>query len=312
MTLSTFVLSLFLVAPMPLTGQQTTTGSSRTAPAPVPVAPAAAVPVTPPPVQAVPATPPAAPADPSAPTTYKIGPEDEIRLVVVGEEQLTNVFRVQSDGGVSLPLIGTVIAQGLTTIELQDRIRDLLAKDWLRNPQVRAEVSKYGSQYVMVTGEVRIPGKVPMTGPLTLMEALAAAGSPTANASSEVTVARRAVAGPAGSSPQDATIMKINIKDLNLGVAGRDIPLRGFDQIYVPKAETFYVSGHVKNVGSQIWEPGLTVEQAVVKAGGLDDRGKWGGISVNRLVNGKLKKVDLKRADLVLPNDTITVPAKLF
>ncbi len=277
MRFSTFAFSTFLLLPMPATAQS---------------------------------VPPPGPVSSLAPA-YRIGLEDEIRLVVVGEDQFNHEFRVQADGSITIPLVGSVMAQGLTAMQLQDRIRAALAKDYFVNPQVRAEVSKYGSQFVMVQGEVRDPGRVAMTGPLTVMQALAERGSPTSNASSIVTIARRSV-DETGGAPRNAEIMTVNLDDLRRGVAGADILLVGGDIINVRKAETFYVSGRVKMVGVQNWEPGLTVGQAITKAGGIDDRGRTTGIKIRRLLEGKSKEIEVKLTDPVQANDEIVVPARRF
>jgi polysaccharide export outer membrane protein len=238
--------------------------------------------------------------------TYRIGLDDEIKLVVADEAQFNNVYQVQGDGTITIPFIGSVAARGLTATELQENIRAALAKDFLRNPQVRAEVSKYGSQFVMVQGEVRQPGRIAMSGPMTLMEALAEAGSTSPNAGTMVTIARRPMADE-GATPKDAENITVNLDDLRRGIAGADRPLVGGDIISVPKAETFYVSGRVKNVGIQNWEPGLTVSQAITKAGGIDDKGRDSGLKIRRIVDGKSKEVAVKMADIVLPNDQIIV-----
>ena len=277
MRFSIFVFSTFLVLPLP--------AAAQSVPPPGPVSSQAAV--------------------------YRIGLEDEIRLVVVGEEQFNHEFRVQTDGSISLPLVSSVTAQGLTAIQLQERIRAALAKDYFVNPQVRAEVSKYGSQFVMVQGEVRDPGRVAMTGPMTVMGALAERGSPTANASSIVTIARKS-ADQAGGTPRDADILTVNFDDLRRGAAGADILLVGGDIINVRKAETFYVSGRVKIVGVQNWEPGLTVGQAITKTGGIDDRGRDIGIKLRRLLDSKSKEIEVKLTDPVQANDEIVVPPRRF
>jgi polysaccharide export outer membrane protein len=291
MNLMTFVLSILLVGSSAV-GFQTTgqTPVSRSTEAPVspPVHPAGN-----------PLGPPAA--------AYRIGPDDEINLVVVGEETLTKVYRVRADGGISLPYVeDTIIAQGLTAIELQERIRVAL-KSVILSPQVRVDVSKYGSQFVMVQGEVRDPQRVPMTGPMTVMDALAAAGSPTSNAGTRATIAR-----PNPNGAGDPQRFDVNLTDLRNGVTGANLPLVGGDIINVPKAEMFYVQGKVKSVGSYIWEPGLTVDQAITKAGGVDDHGKKSGLKVTRTINGKSKTIDVKSTDLVLANDTIIVPQRMF
>src|SRR3989442_9561269 len=110
---------------------------------------------------------------------YTLGPQDQVKITVFDEADLTNVYRVDSDGFITFPMINRVAASGLTPAELQDRIRAMLAAGYIKNPQVRVEVEGYKSQSVIVGGEVRAPGKIPMTGTMSLIEALAAAGSPT-------------------------------------------------------------------------------------------------------------------------------------
>jgi polysaccharide export outer membrane protein len=100
-----------------------------------------------------------------------IGLQDLLKIPVFDEPDLTNSYRVGADGFITFPYIGRVAASGLTLAELQDRIRGLLAAGFIKNPQVRAEVGEFKSQSVLVSGEVRQPGKITMTGTMTLLEA---------------------------------------------------------------------------------------------------------------------------------------------
>ncbi len=246
-------------------------------------------------------------------TRYTLGPQDQLKITVFDEPDLTNVYRVDSDGFITFPMLNRVAASGITPAELQDRIRTMLAAGYIRNPQVRVEVEGYKSQSVIVGGEVRSPGKIPMTGTMTLIEALAAAGSPTSAASSEVTVSRpkKGTTGSGGES--DVEIIRVNLKDVQLGRAGRDIQLQDGDIINVPKAQTFYISGAVRNPGSLIFEPGMTVQQAIALAGGLTDRGSDRRIKANRIgADGKVTEVSLRLEDKVQPNDTILIANKIF
>jgi len=245
---------------------------------------------------------------------YTLGPQDQIKITVFDEPDLTNIYRVDSDGFITFPMINRVAASGLTPAELQDRIRTLLSPAYLKNPQVRVEVEGYKSQSVIVGGEVRAPGKIQMTGTMTLIEALAAAGSPTSSAASEVTVSRQK-RGPSGSvnGDNDVEIIRVNLKDIQLGRAGRDIQLQDGDIINVPKAQTLYVTGAVRNQGAIIYEPGMTVQQAIALAGGLTDRGSDRRIKDDRLTpDGKVTEVNLRLEDKVQPNDTIKVGNKIF
>jgi polysaccharide biosynthesis/export protein len=245
---------------------------------------------------------------------YTLGPQDQLKITVFDEPELSNVYRVDSDGFITFPMINRVAASGLTPAELQDRIRSLLAVDYLKNPQVRVEVEGYKSQSVIVGGEVRAPGKIPMTGTMTLIEALAAAGSPTSSAANEVTVSRQK-RGPNGSitNENDVEIIHVNLKDIQLGRAGRDIQLQDGDIVNVPKAQTLYVTGAVRNQGAIIYEAGMTVQQAIAVAGGLTERGSDRRIKADRIMpDGKVVEVNLRLEDKVQPNDTIKITNRIF
>ena len=259
--------------------------------------------------QSPPAAPLPRPPEPSAvtaPARYMIGAQDLLKITVFDEADLTNSYRVDADGFITFPYIGRVAASGLTLSELQDRIRTQLSAGFIRNPQVRVEVGEFKSQSVLVSGEVRAPGKITMTGAMTLLEALAAAGSATSAASSELTVAHPRKPGDAASE-----VVRINWKDLQLG-KGTDVALQDGDIINVPKAQTFFITGQVRNGGPYVLEPGTTIQQAIAMAGGLSERGSDRGITVTRLVNGKSTEVRVTLEDRVQANDTITIRNRFF
>jgi len=209
----------------------------------------------------------ATPASPS----YVIGPRDSIRITVFDEAELSGTYQVDSDGMLMFPLIQRIQAGGLTLREFQDRLTAQLSKDYIKNPQVRVEVDTYKSQSVFVLGEVRAPGKVVMTGTMTLLEALAQAGSPTTTASSEITITHPKKGhsnGAAGDADGDKTI--VSMAD---PVAANAFVLHDGDIVTVPKAQTFYISGNVRNPGSYVLQTGETLEQALAVAGGMTERG---------------------------------------
>jgi polysaccharide export outer membrane protein len=249
-----------------------------------------------------------------APPSYVIGSQDSIRITVFDEPELSGTYRVESDGMLMFPLVQRVAASGLTLREFQERLTRQLANGFIRNPQVRVEIDQYKSQSVFVMGEVRTPMKVTMTGSMTLLEALAQAGSPTTTASSMVTIVHPAKVNTSGAMPdpdaeKDAEKSVVNLTDLQ---AANSFVLRDGDIITVPKAETFYISGNVRNPGSYVLQSGETLEQALAVAGGLTERGTTRGVKANRLINGKVVEVTLKLPDLVKAGDTITVPSRLF
>jgi polysaccharide export outer membrane protein len=246
--------------------------------------------------------------------SYVIGAQDSIRITVFDETELSGTYRVESDGMLMFPLVQRVPASGLTLREFQDRLTRQLAAGFIKNPQLRVEIDQYKSQSVFVMGEVRTPMKVTMTGSMTLLEALAQAGSPTTTASSIVTIIHPQKVNTSGAMPdpdaeKDGEKSVVNLADLQ---AANSFVLRDGDIITVPKAETFYISGNVRNPGSYVLQAGETLEQALAVAGGLTERGTTRGVKANRMINGKPVEVTLRLADIVKPGDTITVPSRLF
>jgi len=255
-------------------------------------------------------TPAALPPAPRDTAGYVIGPQDQLAITVYDEPDLSNHYRVDDGGFVSFPLISRIAAAGLTIAEFQDRLRATLANGYIRNPQVRVDVEQYRSRSVVVTGAVRAPQKLTMTGSsMTLLEALALAGSPTAEASTEVIVTRRR---PNATKPDDLEEIRVNRRDLELGRSGRDVILRDGDIVNVPTAQRFYVDGHVRNPGPFILDPGMTVQQAIAVAGGLSERGSDRGMVVRRLIKGKTTDIDVKLDDKVQPGDTIVIRQRFF
>jgi polysaccharide export outer membrane protein len=80
----------------------------------------------------------AAPEAPPAPPDL-LKPGDGLRITVAGEDELSGGFLVNSDGNVRLQLLGAVPAAGLSPMALQEKLRQLLAAGYLKNPQVQVE-----------------------------------------------------------------------------------------------------------------------------------------------------------------------------
>ena len=116
----------------------------------------------------------------AAPNDYRIGPQDLLKLDVFGVEALSKrSVRVNASGQISLPLIGTLQAGGLTAEQLAADIAARLAQDYLQNPQVTIFIEEFTSQRVTVTGAVKTPNVFPLKGKMTLLQAVAQAGGPT-------------------------------------------------------------------------------------------------------------------------------------
>ena len=100
--------------------------------------------------------------------------------------------------------------------------------------------------------------------------------------------------------------------DLQSGRA-QSIILSDGDTVFVPKAETFFVTGYVKNGGPFLHDPAMTVSKAISMAGGVTEKGSRNRIRITRLVDGKQVVVkDVKLEDPVLPGDSIEVMSRLW
>lgn len=117
---------------------------------------------------------------PVAPATgdYKIGPEDTIEIDVFQLSDLNRTAQVDSSGRILLPLIGEVQAAGKTSEQLSHDIADQLGKKYVKNPQVTVVVKDAQGQRITVDGAVGQPGVYTLTGPTTLMQAVALAKGP--------------------------------------------------------------------------------------------------------------------------------------
>ncbi|SNB75485.1 polysaccharide export outer membrane protein [Arboricoccus pini] len=115
---------------------------------------------------------------PDTPTTdspYKLGPGDQVRLIVFNEPQLSGDFRVSDSGTIDMPLLGAVKATGLTTDQLAKNVTDQLkGRNLLTDASVAAEVSAY--RPIFVLGEVNNPGQYPFQPGMTVLTAVALAG----------------------------------------------------------------------------------------------------------------------------------------
>lgn len=250
---------------------------------------------------------------------YKIGPSDVLAIKVFNEDQLTNKYNVDSDGSITFPLIGRIPVSGKTTRQIEEDLTKALQPDWLRRAQVSVEIAQFRSRSIFVMGEVRNPGRYTIEGPMTLMEVIAQAGSTTAAASNQISVLRyrdgMTAAASAPAMPGDdrvAEVTRIDLQDLRDGKLAANLLLQDSDTIIVPAAERFYINGYVKQPGSFVLRPGMTVRQAIAEAGGLTERGSTRGMKIVRKVNGKEVEIDAQMGDLVKPDDTIKVRQRLI
>src|SRR3954469_23423344 len=246
---------------------------------------------------------------------YVIGPQDVLTIQVFDQADLGGKYSVETDGTFSFPLIGRVKAAGMTLRGFETELKKKLADGYFRNPQVTVAIEQYRSQRVFVMGEVRAPGPVPLTGGMTLIEALSRAGSTMPSASGEVAIVRapQGARGPVLPDPnKSADIVNVSIRELESGSMKHNVALHDGDTIFVPRAESVYVFGQVKMPGAYAIQKDTTVLQALSLAGGVSENGAMNRIKIARVINGQKEEIKVKLTDIVKAGDTIIVPEKFF
>lgn len=106
---------------------------------------------------------------------YLIGPNDLLEVSIFRTPDLSRTVRVNSKGEINLPLIGVVVAGGLSSYELEKLIADNYGKNYLQNPQVGVFIKEFSSQKVVVEGSVNKPGVFPIVGRASLLQVIAMA-----------------------------------------------------------------------------------------------------------------------------------------
>ncbi len=105
---------------------------------------------------------------------YTLDSGDRLRIVVFGQDGLSNSYVVDVSGYIAMPLIGTVLARGATTEQLSSRIGDKLSQGFIREPHVAVEIEAYRPFFIL--GEVTQPGQYPYVADMTVETAVAIAG----------------------------------------------------------------------------------------------------------------------------------------
>jgi len=105
---------------------------------------------------------------------YKLDAGDRLRVVVYGQEGLTNTYAIDAGGAITMPLIGSVAARGQTPAGLAAAITAKLRNGYIRDPSVAVEIESYRPFFIL--GEVAAPGQYPYVPNMSVESAVAIAG----------------------------------------------------------------------------------------------------------------------------------------
>jgi polysaccharide export outer membrane protein len=166
-----------------------------------------------------------------AKSDYRLAPADLISVTVYQEKDMDRNVRVNTDGTVSLPLIGTVAIGGSTLADAQAAIEKKLSQ-YLVSPQVSLFIEDYGNKTIYVMGEVAKPGSypIPTESRMTLLEAISTAGGFTPVAAQDRARVLRYVDG-------QSVTYTINTKAITQqGQKDKDMVLIPNDIVYIPQS----------------------------------------------------------------------------
>jgi polysaccharide export outer membrane protein len=250
---------------------------------------------------------------------YRIGPGDVLDLVVTrGSAQDKLQATVRSSGKIFV-LLAEVQVDGLTTEQAGTAIANELAT-FFRNPSVEVQVKEFNSKKVSVFGSVgsivRASGvSIPLTGRMTVIEAIGKAGGFNTNASMDRVRVTRA----------DGASFNVNLfRYMQEGDPALEFVLDAGDRVFVPEQvkgeeRRVFLLGEVKTPGPAPFFPNLTLAQLVAQVGGWTDSALYDQAAVIRSADGvtEILTVDLRRLLLegerridqyLKPNDVVFVP----
>jgi len=236
---------------------------------------------------------------------HRLSPGDSISLQVFGEPDLSlSTVRIPQSGLVSFPLIGSIDVANKTTEEVEGIVRSALTEGYIKNPRLSVTIESY--RPVFVRGGVGTTGAFPYTEGLTVAKAIALAGG-TKNSAKQNGV----------SISRNGALVQNNLSlDSEYQIYSGDI-LTVDEEVGVTEEAGFYVylHGEVKSPGEYAFRRGLTVEKAIVLAGGFTLRASRKRVSISRIIEGNEAPERIKKVNLympVQPGDIIDVGASWF
>jgi len=227
-------------------------------------------------------------------TKLRLAPGFMVSLNVLDDPDLVGSFRIDEQGDLTLPILGTMHVAGKTVPEARVQIQEKLLKDQiLRDPQVILTVLEYTPPEVTIIGEVNNPGKYPMLAPRNLVDVLALAGATTPAAGNEVQITRGGA---------DAEPLLVHYSRATNAKAVEDVIVHPGDTVQVKRAGIVYVLGAVNRPGGYVMqeEGTLSVLQAISLASGTTILASTGTIHLLR------RNADGSMADVALPYKQIS------
>jgi polysaccharide export outer membrane protein len=229
---------------------------------------------------------------PATASEYVIGAGDRVQVFVWGEPELSVAALVRPDGRISLPGAGELMAEGQTSVALQDEITKRLTA-LVKDPRVTVSLADIVNNKVYIIGG-GVPSSVfELKQKTSLLQLLAG-----------MDLTRADLRG-AHVMRDGARLDRDFDSLLHKGVVGQDLDLRHNDIIFFPALPEpyVYVLGAVASPRSLPFKEGMTVLDAVVECGGFTKFADRNKTVLVRRENGGEKRITVRAADLVEGKD---------
>ena len=209
---------------------------------------------------------------------YVLGPGDVIQIRALGGEDIgERTVRIETNGEIVLPVVGTIKAAGMTIEQLQTELNTRL-RTYYVNPQVIVTLVQFRSEPVFFIGAFNAPGIYPLQGRRTLVEMMTLVGGLASNASRRIRLTRRSEMGPI---PLPSAVEEPGGKGMTVDIPlnlltqeinpPEDLLLMPYDVVSAERAELVYLSGEITRPGG--YELGekesVSVIQLLSQAGGM-------------------------------------------
>ncbi|HEV7919477.1 MAG TPA: polysaccharide biosynthesis/export family protein [Thermoanaerobaculia bacterium] len=248
----------------------------------------------------------------------KIGSRDVLEIKVLQDPSVNTRATVSDDGRITLGLVGKVDVGGLTTNQAELKIKTLLEAQYIKKADVSVQIVEYGSKPISVVGAVSKPGSIGISGNITLMQAITAAGGLASGYGKTLYVLRTGANGLSEQLPIDIEDLMVNGNpDLNIPLAPNDVV-----NVQMDTPITIYVWGEVMRPGNIQFRRSQnpTIMQAIASAGGPTDRASKTA-RISRTINGKTININTNyraiangnKPDVpLLDGDTIFLKESIF
>lgn len=223
---------------------------------------------------------------------YTLGPGDTIMVDVAGRPELSGTQVVGPDGRITMPGVGSVLVGDKTRDDAAHAVDEALSKDYSGTITSTVQVTKYGSNHILLYGAIEKPGLIAFDQPPTLLEVITMGGhvlTPDKN----MPTARRCVIYRGSSY-----VMNVNISDRFDGQrALNDIRLRRNDIVFIPEHQESVISvlGEVNKPGPVQLLPSSTLISLLANAGGPTEKaGSNPKITITEASTGRIQEISFK------------------